>query len=127
MFMDDFLVVTGVLEPDANPFGDLLVAPSKRNVKNYLADHLFISFNEVPVELIIDKVKIEELTIFVTYHIDAEILPGDLTKVKVEDTIYADEFVNQRNIIHINLPGKKRKSLLFNQFQRVQAAEWEGK
>jgi hypothetical protein len=124
MFMDDFLVVTGALEPDANPFGDIISAPSKNSVKTYLADHLFIFFNGAQVQLKVDKIKIEELTIYVTFEVNAEITPPNITEIRVEDTIYVDEFVNQRNMIHISLPGKKKKSLLFNQYQREEVASW---
>lgn len=124
MFMDDFLVVTGALEPDANPFGDLIAAPSKNDVKTYLADHLIMFFNGTQVQLKVDKVKIEELTIYVILDIKTDLLPQAITEIRVEDTIYADEFVNQRNMIHISLPGKKRKSLLFNSYRREEVASW---
>ncbi|NND34061.1 MAG: hypothetical protein HKN76_15840 [Saprospiraceae bacterium] len=124
MFMDDFLVVTGVIDDDASPYGELLVAPTKNSVKKYLAEHFFIFFNGKSLNLKVDKVKIEELTIYVTFDIDTDIFPKELREVKIADTIYADQFINQRNIVHINLPGKKRKSLLFNQYQREEVAKW---
>jgi hypothetical protein len=124
MFLDDFLVVTGALPENANPFGQMLASPTKNEVRNYLADHFKIYFNGNPVEQKVDKVKIEELTIHVTMIMKSSLDPDVIKSIKVLDTIYADVFVNQRNIIHLNLPGKSKKSLLFNRYEREETASW---
>ncbi|MBK8502545.1 MAG: hypothetical protein IPL46_10205 [Saprospiraceae bacterium] len=124
MFLDDFLVVTGALPENANPFGQMLASPTKNEVRTYLADHFKIYFNNDLVEQKVDKVKIEELTIHVTIIIKSSLDPEAIKSIKVLDTIYADEFINQRNIIHINLPGKSKKSLLFNRYEREEIASW---
>jgi hypothetical protein len=124
MFLDDYLVVTGALPENANPFGEILASPTKNEVRNYLADHFKIYFNNDLVDQKVEKVKTEELTIHVIFSIKTSLAPDDIKTVKVEDTIYADEFVNQRNIIHINLPGKSKRSLLFNQYEREKIASW---
>ncbi len=124
MFMDDFLVVVGALPPDTNPFGNITITPSKSEIKKYLSAHFLIYFDEIPVELKINKIKIEELTIAVNFSFKHESDPEGISSIKIIDSIYVDEFINQRNIIHINLPGKKRKSLLFNQFNKEQTATW---
>jgi hypothetical protein len=72
----------------------------------------------------VDKVKIEELTIHVTMIMKSSLDPDVIKSIKVLDTIYADVFVNQRNIIHLNLPGKSKKSLLFNRYEREETASW---
>ena len=123
MFLDDFLVVTGALPESANPFGQLLASPTKNEVRNYLADHFKIYFNNDIVGQKLDKVKTEELTIHVTFVIKS-LDPGAIKSIRVEDTIYADEFVNQRNILHINIPGKSKKTLLFNQYEREKIVSW---
>jgi hypothetical protein len=124
MFLDDFLVVSGDLPADANPFGQVLSVPSKSEVRDYLARHLIIYFNDQLIEVKADKVKTEDLTIYVTFAIKTDLLPEAITRIRIEDTIYTDVFANQRNIVHIDLPGKQRKSLLFNRYQREDTATW---
>lgn len=124
MFLDDYLVIMGSLQEENNPYGQILSTPSKGEIRDYLGQHLRFYFNNKPVEMKIDKVKREELTIHVAISIKSEIPPVDLQNIQVEDTIYVDRFVNQRNLIHINLPDKSKKSLLFNRYQRSLTASW---
>ena len=102
----------------------MLASPTKNEVRNYLADHLKIYFNTDLVDQNVDKIKTEELTIHVIITMKTSLDPDTINSVKVEDTIYSDEFVNQRNIVHINLPGKSKKSLLFNQYEREKMVTW---
>ena len=124
MFLDDYLVITGSLEEENNPFGKILASPSKNEIRDYLNEHFKIYFNDELMELKISKLKTEDVTIHVVVEIKTEITPQQINQIKVEDTIYVDQFINQRNVIHINLPDKSRKSLLFNKYQRVLNAEW---
>ncbi len=124
MFLDDFLDVQGQLPP-SGPLGQsMLVAPTKASVKSYVADHLEITLNDRPVALEVDKVKIEELTIFVTFKVKDAVPPSEIVRIKVRDSIFVDKFANQRNIIHIELPDRRRRSLLFNTHQREEEIAW---
>lgn len=124
MFLDDFLVVSGALPADVNPYGKILSTPSKSEIRDYLAKHFTVYFNDQLIELKVEKIKTEELTIHITFKIESTIPPDAITQIRVEDTIFVDVFFNQRNIIHISLPGKKKRSLLFNQHQREGVAIW---
>jgi hypothetical protein len=124
MFLDDFLVVSGGLPAGVNPYGKILSAPSKSDIRDYLAKHLIIYFNDQPILLKVEKIKTEDLTIHISFEIENDIPPDAITQIRVEDTIFVDVFFNQRNIIHISLPGKKKRSLLFNQHQREEVAIW---
>lgn len=125
MFLDDYLVITGSLKHENNPYGQILSTPSKGEIRDYLNSHFKIYFNDQLVELKIGKVRTEEVTIHVVIEIKTELAPEQIKEVKVEDTIYVDRFINQRNVIHISLPDKSKKSLLFNKYQRVLSAVWE--
>lgn len=124
IFLDDFLVVSGELPADANPYGKMLSTPSKSEIRDYLAKHLIIYFNDQRIELKVEKIKTEDLTIQILLEIKNAIPPEAITQIRVEDTIFVDVFFNQRNIIHISLPGKKKRSMLFNQHQREGVATW---
>jgi len=124
MFIDDYLVVTGVLESESSYQPSLSLVPSKRSVRDYLSEHLFISINGEALQLKVDKVKVEELTILVVFKAEHQIPPDDIISISAEDTIFVDEFINQRNIIHFDFPDKSRRSLLFNQYEREATLEW---
>lgn len=124
MFIDDYLVVTGVLESESNYQPSLIMVPTKKSVRDYLSQHLFISINGKALQLKVDQVKVEELTIFVVFKAEHQIPPDEITSISVKDTIFVDEFISQRNVIHFDFPDKSRKSLLFNQYEREATLEW---
>ncbi|MCB0687514.1 MAG: hypothetical protein KDC53_13355 [Saprospiraceae bacterium] len=125
MFLDDYLVISGDLKEENNPFGQILSTPAKGEIRDYLEQHFKIYFNGQQMELKVNKVKTEEVTIHVVIEIKSTMVPAEIKEVKVEDTIYVDQFINQRNVIHITLPEKSKKSLLFNKYQRVLNAQWD--
>jgi len=124
MFIDDYLVVTGVLESESNYQPSLTMVPTKKSVRDYLSQHLFISINGKALQLKVDQVKVEELTIFVVFKAEHQIPPDEITSISVKDTIFVDEFISQRNVIHFDFPDKSRRSLLFNQYEREGTLEW---
>lgn len=125
MFLDDYMVIMGSLQEENNPYGQILSTPTKGEIRNYLDEHLKIFFNDQPIALKVNQVKKEDLAIHVILEIKTELAPVDLKVIKVIDTIYIERFNNQRNLIHINLPEKSKKSLLFNKYQRELTATWD--
>ncbi|NND07175.1 MAG: hypothetical protein HKN87_12420 [Saprospiraceae bacterium] len=124
MFVDDYLVVTGVIASESNYQPSMALVPSKREVRKYLDAHLFIALNGQPMDLKVDKVKIEDLTILVVFEGSHPVPPEEITSIDAEDTIFVDEFINQRNVLHVDLPNRTRKSILFNQYERKSVVEW---
>ncbi len=118
MFLDDFMaVMTG--QDETNFQGNsLLLVPSKKEVKDYLTENFQLVINDMPVDLQVRKVEIEELTIYVTFKSPDLIPPSEIKKALVRNSIFVDRFVNQRNVIHFNLPERSRKSILFNSHKR---------
>ena len=118
MYMDDFLVATNP-ELETTPNIDFtLLVPSKSNVRAYLEEHLEVIFNDQVQPMKFAKMKIEELTVYVEYTIKNNIIVSSLNKIQVKDSVLVDKFSNQRNVVHVELPGKKRKTLLFNSHYR---------
>ncbi len=124
MFVDDYLVATGVLSEESKYHPSLALRPNKSSVKAYLQDHLSISFNGQLLDLKVDRVKLEELTIFVIFKPIEALPPNAITTITAEDTIFVDHFFNQRNVLHFDFPDRARRSLLFNQYQRDGMIEW---
>lgn len=123
MFIDDFLVAVGTTDQTDIPFGSITTLPSKREVRSYVSEHFSLKFNNAPVPLKVDKIKMEEITIFVTLKVETGAHPDDLHSIEIVDSIYVDTFINQRNVVHISLPGRKRSSHLFNHYQRQKLVE----
>ena len=124
MFFDDFMVVTrGGVEEDYHP-STLPNKPSRNDIKNYLAANLKIAINGTPIDLKVEKVAFEELTIYVRFKLANIPTPDMITGIDATDTIFVDKFVNQRNVIHIELPERKRRSLLFNAYHRKGSISW---
>ncbi len=118
MFLDDFLVVTvGGSESDYQP-NSIFKKPSKSSIKQYLSKNLKISVNGKALDLKVDKIKFEDLVIYVTFDVNELPEPDIIYGIEATDTIFVDEFVNQRNVLHIELPNRKRRSLLFNSHYR---------
>ncbi len=124
MFLDDFMVVTqGGVENDYQA-NSLMKKPSKSTIRTYLADNLKISINGTSIPLKVDKIRLEELTIYVIFEIKDLPSPDKIKDIYATDTIFVDQFVNQRNVIHIELPTRKRRSLLFNAYHRNGSIAW---
>jgi len=124
MFIDDYLEVIGVAPEPGSPYVSLKLKPLKKDVKKYLDQHLFIYFNGELIPLKLSSFKLDDFTIQVTYVLESDLTPNQVEQIKVVDTIYLDEFSSQRNIIHVNFPGRSRKSLVFNTNQREDVLEW---
>ncbi|MDH3649888.1 MAG: hypothetical protein OEQ53_09400, partial [Saprospiraceae bacterium] len=80
---------------------------------------LNLSLNGVVQELKFGKMKVEELTVYVVYLVKSDLAPSTITQIDVTNTVLVDEFTNQRNVVHVELPDKKRKSMLFNRYHRT--------
>lgn len=124
MFLDDYLVVTGVIDSEADFTRSLALMPQKAGVRKYLEEHFILYFNDHKVDMKVDKVEVEELTIYVKFKIKEDLGPTSIYSIKIIDSIFTEQFVNQRNVLHVNLPGKSRRSLLFNQFQPEGELSW---
>ncbi len=124
MFIDDYLTVTGVAPEPGSPYVSLRMKPLKKDVRKYLEQHLLIYFNGEPITLKLKSFKLDASTIQVSYILESDLSPPQIDRMKVVDTIYLDDFANQRNIIHVNFPGRPRKSLLFSTNQREEVLEW---
>ena len=118
MFLDDFMVVTqGGSEADYGP-NELFQKPSKSSIKKYVAENLRLEVNGSSIPLKVSKIKFEELTIYVAFQMNQVPVPSEIKEIVAEDTIFVDHFANQRNVIHIELPNQRRRSLLFNAHYR---------
>lgn len=124
LYIDDLIMATEGELPNAINVDWSMIAPGKAVVRSYLDEHLKISLNGTEEELKFSKMKVEELTVHVIFTIKSEVIPSFVKTIDITDTVLVDEFVNQRNIVHIELPGKKRKSVLFNRFHRTGSAEY---
>jgi len=120
-FADDFLVS---LEKSISRSGVSLMDPSEVMVKSYLKDHLAVFFNGQEQKIRFVKMKKEELTIYAILQIKTDIKPDQITSIKVIDTILVDDFINQRNMFHVEIPGQKRRTLLFNFDQKEQTLHY---
>ncbi len=118
MYIDDFMVVSGILEHESQYKPSLTSVPSKSMVAAYVEENFKISINNQELDLEVHRIKFEELTIYVTFKIKEIVEPGHIESIEVKDSIFVDRFVNQRNIIHVEIPGLKRRSLLFNKYQQ---------
>jgi len=98
--------------------------PSEVMVKSYLKDHLAVFFNGQEQKIRFVKMKKEELTIYAILQIKTDIKPDQITSIKVIDTILVDDFINQRNMFHVEIPGQKRRTLLFNFDQKEQTLHY---
>ena len=124
MFFDDFMVVNfGGAEADYQP-NSILKRPSKGLIEDYVLQNLSIIVDGEIVKLKIDKIKFEELTIYITFELSTLKAPAEIESIIVKDTIFVDRFVNQRNVLHIELPNQSRRSLLFNAHQREEEITW---
>ncbi len=124
MFFDDFMVVNfGGAEADYQP-NSILKRPSKGLIEDYVLQNLSIIVDGEIVTLKIDKIKFEELTIYITFELSTLKAPAEIESIIVKDTIFVDRFVNQRNVLHIELPNQSRRSLLFNAHQREEEITW---
>ncbi len=124
LYIDDLIMATEGELPNAISVDWSTIAPGKAVVRSYLNEHLKISLNGTEHDLKFSKMKVEELTVYVIYNLKSEIIPSLIKTIDITDTVLVDEFVNQRNIVHIELPGKKRKSVLFNRYHRTGSAEY---
>ena len=118
MYIDDFMVVSGIINDESQYRPSINSVPSKKLVEEYIEKNLDIRINGEPVDLSVAKIKFEELTIYVTFKLKDMIAPGQINTIEVKDSIFVDRFVNQRNVIHVEIPGLKRRSLLFNKYQQ---------
>lgn len=118
MYIDDFMVVSGILEHESQYKPSLTSVPSKSMVAAYVEENFKISINNQELDLEVHRIKFEELTIYVTFKIKEIVEPGHIESIEVKDSIFVDRFVNQRNVIHVEIPGLKRRSLLFNKYQQ---------
>jgi hypothetical protein len=118
MFIDDFMVATDSSLDRSSNIDLTLLKPRKSDVRDYVSSQISIVINGQIQTLVFEKMKIEELTVLAIFRIKSDITPSEINRIDVTDTILVDEFINQRNICHIEIPGKKRKSLLFNQYYR---------
>lgn len=118
MFIDDFMVATDSSLDISSNIDFTLLKPRKSDVRDYVSKHIEVMINGQKQKVEFDKMKIEELTVLAIFKFKSEILPSVITRIDVTNTVLVDIFANQRNIFHIELPGKKRKSLLFNQYYR---------
>jgi len=117
IFIDDLIVGTGgKLPTESVPWAS--VAPKKEKVRQHVGDHFSLSLNAMPQVLNFHKMEVEELTVAVTLQFSSELKPSDIVQITSEDSILTKTFVNQRNVLHIDLPGKARRSLLFNAHQQ---------
>jgi hypothetical protein len=116
-FADDLLVSLG---NSISQTGLSIMDPSEVMVRSYLKDHLAVFINGKEQKIRFVKMKLEELTIYALLQIKTDIQPQEITSLKVVDTILVDDFVNQRNMFHVEMPGKKRRTLLFNFNQKEQ-------
>ena len=119
LYIDDLIVATEGELPDAINVNWSMIAPGKAIVQSYLKDHLNLSLNGVVQELKFGKMKVEELTVYVVYLVKSDLAPSTITQIDVTNTVLVDEFTNQRNVVHVELPDKKRKSMLFNRYHRT--------
>lgn len=118
IFIDDLIVGTGGKLPTKSvPWST--VAPKKNKVQDYLTDQFSISLNGVQQDLQFLDMKVEELTVAVKLGFASDLLPAEITHLSSKDSILTSTFVNQRNVLHIDLPDKARRSLLFNAHQQV--------
>lgn len=124
MFLDDFMVVTQGGEESDYQVNSFVKKPSKALIKTYLADHFSFEINGDTLAMKVRKISFEELTIFVVFEVNDLPPPDEIKGIKAVDTIFVDRFANQRNVIHIELPEKKRRSLLFNAYHRDGSLSW---
>ncbi len=124
LFADDFLVVIGLLPPGTELYGPPPIVPSRAEVRDYLTQHLELYFNGEKIDISVNKSRVDGITLHVTISIDSKLPPSALQSVRVVTTIFVEQFMNQRNVFHIELPGKKRKSLLFGYYERDVEAKW---
>lgn len=125
MYIDDFLVVSGILEHESQYRPSLTSVPSKSVVAAYVEENFKITVNDQELDLEVHRIKFEELTIYVTFKIKDIVEPGRINTIEVKDSIFVDRFVNQRNIIHVEIPGLRRRSLLFNKYQQEGILEFD--
>ncbi len=125
MYIDDFLVVSGLLENEYQYRPSLASVPSKKMVANYVEENFKIRVNGRDIELEVHRVKFEELTIYVTFRMMDIVQPESIETIEVQDSIFVDRFVNQRNVIHVEIPGIRRRSLLFNKHQQKGVLEFD--
>lgn len=118
MFIDDFLVATDSSLSLTSNVDFTMLKPRKSSVRDYISKHVEVIINGETQVLEFDKMKIEELTVLAILQFKSDIPPAEIAQLKVTTTVLVDTFPNQRNIFHVELPGKKRKSLLFNQYYR---------
>lgn len=125
MYIDDFMVVSGILEHESQYKPSLTSVPSKSMVAAYVEENFKISINNQELDLEVHRIKFEELTIFVTFKIKDIVEPGHIETIEVKDSIFVDRYVNQRNVIHVEIPGSRRRSLLFNKYQQEGTIEFD--
>lgn len=123
IFIDDLIVGTGGKLPKKSvPWAS--IAPKADKVKQYVADHFSLSFNAELQKIDFHSMDVEELAVAVTLQFTSNLKPSDILQISSKDSILTKTFVNQRNVLHIDLPGKARRSLLFNAHQEVVEIEY---
>lgn len=117
MFIDDLIIGTGGKLPmDPTPWSE--VAPASRKVKKYLENHFKIKINDLDCVLTFQRMEVEQIAVVAYLSLQGPNLPTDIETVEAINSILVDDFENQRNIVHIELPKTARKSLLFNAHER---------
>ncbi len=116
VFVDDYLVVMGVIESEYNYDESIAFLPRKSDVRKYLAKHFQLFFNGENVSVQVDKVRTEEMTVYISLKVAETYQPDLVSRVEVHNTVFVEEFSNQRNVLHVDFPGQRRKTILCNKY-----------
>ncbi|MBX2815969.1 MAG: hypothetical protein KTR24_08225 [Saprospiraceae bacterium] len=117
IFIDDLIVGTGGKLPSRpTPWSE--VAPKAKKVDTYLSSRLALSINDQSIDWNFDHMEVEEIAVACYLRFECAYLPEEITRIEATNSILVDNFVEQRNVLHIELPNSRRRSLLFNTHER---------
>jgi len=74
-------------------------------VKRYVSDNFFVFVNDFPVILSFSDCKVNGQTIWIYFESDKI---GDISSIKVKNTILLNEFSNQKNLIIVSYKGNQK-------------------
>jgi len=91
-------------------------------ILNYLEKHLSLKVNERTVQY---KIKEKESNFpSVTCYMELKKSVKKVEQIEIQNTILFEQFDDQKNMVHLRIPGQKEGSMILNRKKKSGVAKW---
>ena len=91
-------------------------------ILSHLQQHLKVKVNGKNVRY---KIREKESNFpAVTCYMEIKDKVGEVHSIEIENTLLLEQFNDQKNMVHLRIPGKKEGSMILNRKKKSGLAEW---